>query len=137
MARVAGTVVEVRDGRAWVECRAETAGCGACATGHGCAWRTRAGVARRLTVPGLLDGRPLETGEPVELEADEARLLAAALRLYLPPLCGLLAGPALMRGLAWEPGAVPLLAGAVGLLAGSVVARAWTRHGPAIALRRP
>jgi positive regulator of sigma E activity len=136
MARVAGTVVEIRDGRAWIECRTDTAGCAACATGHGCAWRSRAG-ARRLSVPGLLDGRPLEPGEPVELEADEARLLAAALRLYLPPLCGLMAGPALVRGLAWEPGVVPLLAAAVGLVAGSVVARAWTRHGPAIALHRP
>ena len=136
MARVAGTVVEVRDGRAWIECHTEPAGCGACATGHGCAWRSRA-WAQRLAVPGLLDGRPLETGEPVELETDEAQLLAAALRLDLPPLCGLIAGPALVRGLAWEPGAVPLLAAAVGLLAGSVVARAWTRYGPAIALHRP
>ena len=136
MARVAGTVAEVRDGRAWIECRAEATGCGACAAGRGCSWRSSAG-SRRLEVAALLDGRPLEPGEAVELEADEGAMFAAALRLYLPPLVGLLAGPALLRGLDWDAAAWPALAAAAGLLLGCLVARRWARAVPPAALYRP
>ena len=45
------------------------------------------------------------------------------------PLAGLLAGPALLRFVGWEQGVTPLLAAVVGLLAGSLVARRWTRAG--------
>jgi positive regulator of sigma E activity len=136
VARIAGTVVEVHGGRAWVECRAEATGCNACASGRGCSWRATTG-SRRVEVDKVLDGRALEAGEAVELEADEAALFAAALRLYLPPLAGLLAGPALLRGLGGDVAAWPALAAALGLLLGCLVARRWTRAVPAPRLHRP
>ena len=136
MARVAGTVVDVRDGEAWIECRPETTPCGACASGRGCSWRA-AVEPPRLAVPALLEGRRLEAGDAVELETDDAALFRAALRLYLPPLAGLLAGPALLRGLGWDAAALPLFAAACGLLLGGLVARTWTRTAPALTLHRP
>ena len=85
----------------------------------------------------MLDGRVLEAGEVVELEAGEAALFGAALRLYLPPLAGLIAGPALLRGLGGDVAAWPALAAAAGLLLGCLLARHWTRAVPAPALHRP
>ncbi|HET9693997.1 MAG TPA: SoxR reducing system RseC family protein [Steroidobacteraceae bacterium] len=136
MARVAGTVVEVRDGRAWIECTAEASACAACSSGRGCAWASRGG-SRRFETAAALDGRVLQPGEAVELEADEARLLAAAARLYLPPLAGMLAGPALLRLAGLDAGVAPLLAATAGLLAGGLLARAVTRGAPGVVLRRP
>jgi len=136
VARITGAVVEVRDGDAWIECRAEATSCGACANGRGCSWRSASGP-RRLEVPALLDGRLLEAGEVIELEADESALFRAALRLYLPPLAGLIAGPALLRGFGWEVAAAPLCAAATGLLLGGLLARRWTRNVPALVLHRP
>jgi positive regulator of sigma E activity len=135
MARIAATVVEVRDGRAWLECHPAAGACGACAGGRGCNWQSSAGP-RRLEVAVPPDGR-LASGDTVELEADEAALFVAALRLYLPPLTGLIAGPALLRGLGWDAGALPLLAAAAGLLAGGLVARSWTRRVPPLTLHPP
>jgi positive regulator of sigma E activity len=137
MSRLAGTVVEVRDGRAVVECEALAASCGACASGRGCSWR-RAGGSRRLEVPAARPDGPLQPGEAVELAVDDGRLLAAAARLYLPPLVGLLLGPAVLRLSGLDAGAAPLVAAAIGLLAGMLVARRWARHGaPAVDVRRP
>ena len=85
----------------------------------------------------MLDGRVLEAGEAVELEADERALFAAASRLYLPPLAGLIAGPALLRGFAGDIAAWPALAAVVGLLLGCLLARRWTRAIPGPALYRP
>ena len=85
----------------------------------------------------MLDGRALEAGEAVEIEADEAALFAAALRLYLPPLAGLLAGPALLRGLGGDVAAWPALAAAAGLLLGCLAARRLTRAVPTPRLHRP
>ena len=135
MARVAGTVVEIRDGRVWIECATPAAACSACAEGRGCAWMARAG-SRRLEAPAQLDGVRLNPGETVELEADEARLLGAAARLYLPPLAGLLAGPALLRLAGPDAGLAPLVAAAAGLIAGSLLARALTRAVPGVVLHR-
>ena len=134
MARVAGTVVEVRDGRAWVECAAEASGCTHCAGGRGCAW-ARTGP-RRVALESTLGGRELTPGERVQLEADERRLLGAALRLYLPPLVGLLAGPALLRASQLDAGVLPLLAATCGLLAGAAVARHLTRRAPPVEVFR-
>jgi positive regulator of sigma E activity len=136
VARLAVTVVEVRDGRAWVEWRAEATSCGACAAGRGCSWRSPVG-SQRLEVAARLDGRGLEAGEAVELEVDDAALFGAALRLYLPPLAGLIAGPALLRGLGGDAAAWPALAAVAGLLLGCFFARRWTRAAPALALHRP
>ncbi len=71
----------------------------------------------------------LEPGDTVEIEVDDSRLLLAACRLYLPPLCGLLAGPLLLRIAGLEDGVAPLLAAACGLGLGALVARRWTRNG--------
>jgi positive regulator of sigma E activity len=136
MARIAATVVEVRDGRAWLECRPAAGACGACAGGRGCNWRSPA-HPRRLEVALPPDGRRLASGDTVELEADETALFLAALRLYLPPLAGLIAGPALLRGFGWDAGALPLLAAVAGLLAGGFVARIWTRRVPPLTLHLP
>lgn len=135
MSRVTGTVVELRDSRAWVACRPAASACGACSSGHGCGW-SRRGAPARLQIPAELEGRPLELGTVLELEAGEGPLLAAAARLYLPPLGGLLLGPALLRVTGLETGAGPAIAALAGLLAGAWIARAWTRRAPAIAVRR-
>lgn len=138
MGRVAGTVVAVREGRAWVDCEVGPAAhCGGCGQqGQGCSWvRPRTGT--RLEVPAELDGRTLAKGERLQLDADEGRLLRAALRLYLPPIAGLLLGPALLRWIGLEAGMAPLAASAAGFLLGGLLARAWTRGGaPVVELRR-
>ncbi|HEX9208571.1 MAG TPA: SoxR reducing system RseC family protein [Steroidobacteraceae bacterium] len=135
MSRVTGTVVEVRDGRAVVECEAQAASCGACASGRGCSWRHAAGT-RRLEVDALRPDGALQPGDAVELAVDDARLLAAAARLYLPPLAGLLLGPAALRIAGFEAGATPLVAAAIGLGLGVLVARRWTARGAPVDVRR-
>ena len=138
MGRVAGTVVAVHEGLAWVDCEVGSAAtCGGCdQRGQGCGWvRPRAGA--RLEVPAVLDGRTLAMGERLQIEADEGRLLRVALRLYLPPIAGLLLGPAVLRWCGLEVGLAPLAASAAGFLLGGLLARGWTRSGaPVVALRR-
>jgi positive regulator of sigma E activity len=133
MARVAGTVVAVRDGRAWIECRAEPAACGAC---RGCSGAGTRG-SRRIETPADAAGAPLAPGDHVELQADERRLLQAAARLYLPLVAGLLLGPALARWAGLEAGLLPLMAAAAGLAAGGLVARRLTRGGAVVRVFRP
>lgn len=135
MSRVAATVVEVRDGRAVVECEAQASSCGVCASGRGCSWRRAAGT-RRLEVDALRPEGTLQPGEVVELAVDDARLLAAAARLYLPPLVGLLLGPAVLRFAGFEAGATPLVAAAIGLALGVIVARRWTCRVTPVNVRR-
>lgn len=135
MSRVVGTVVEIRDGRAIVECEVQAASCGACSSGRGCSWR-RAGGTRRLEVDAARPEGALQPGEVVELAVDDGRLLAAAARLYLPPLAGLLLAPALLRLAGWEVGPAPLVAAAAGLLAGMLVARRWSSPGAPVDVRR-
>jgi positive regulator of sigma E activity len=135
MSRVAGTVVEVRDGRAVVECEVQASSCGACSSSRGCSWQ-RAGGTRRLEVDAARPEGSLQPGEAVELAIDDGRLLAAAARLYLPPLAGLLLGPAVLRLAGLEAGPAPLVAAAVGLLAGVLVARRWTALSAPVAVRR-
>jgi positive regulator of sigma E activity len=133
--RVAGTVVELRGNRARVACQPAASSCGACSSGRGCGW-SRRGRAIQLEIPAELDGRRLEPGTEVELEADEGPLLAAAARLYLPPLAGLLLGPTLLRVMGLDAGVAPLVAATAGLLAGALVARAWTHRAPVVLARR-
>lgn len=135
MSRVAGTVVEIRDGRAVIECEALGSSCGACASGRSCSWRRAAGP-HRIEVDALRADGTLQTGEAVELAIDDGRLLAAAARLYLPPLAGLLLGPAALRLAGLEAGPAPLVAAAVGLVLGLTVARRWTGRGTPLELRR-
>lgn len=127
MTRVTGVVTRVAAGIAQIECgsSAEPA-CGACASGRGCGWQ-RSTQPRVINLAALQGSRSLEPGQRLELEVDDRHLLRAACRLYLPPLAGLLAGPALLRMLGLEQGALPLLAAAAGLAAGALVAWRWSR----------
>jgi sigma-E factor negative regulatory protein RseC len=135
MARVAGTVVAVTDGCAIVECATLPSGCSTCASGGGCRGFAATPGSRTLSVP-LPAGESWRPGDLVELTVDETALLRGALRLYLPPLAGVLAGPALLHAWGGATGAWELAAGAVGLLAGLVAARLWTQRTPTVRVSR-
>ena len=129
MGRVAGIVISIEAGRASIECEAAAqAACSTCASGRGCGWR-RSDNAHPLLIDAETGSRPLEPGDLVELEVDDGRLLQAACRLYLPPLCGLLAGPSLLRWGGLESGTAPYLAAVCGLGLGALLAWRWTRSG--------
>ena len=131
MGQVAGTVVEVRGGQAIVECRAETSACSLCQGGRGCSWQRVVG-RQSLAVPAVQPEGTLQRGDAVILAVDDASLLAAAGRLYLPPLGGLLLAPALLRAAELDQGAGSLIAAAIGLAAGLLVARRWAGQAPAV-----
>jgi positive regulator of sigma E activity len=129
MGLVTGVVTRVEAGRARVECGVSThPACGTCAAGRGCGWQ-RSNQPRRLEIDAHQGTRTLEPGDLLEVQIDDARLLRAASRLYLLPLAGLLAGPALVRVAGWEQGVTPLLGAVLGLIAGGLIARRWTRAG--------
>ncbi|MEY2920272.1 MAG: Positive regulator of sigma(E), RseC/MucC [Pseudomonadota bacterium] len=129
MGQVTGVVTRVDAGRARIECGiSDYPACGACASGRGCGWQ-RSNQPRRLEIPSHQGSRTLQPGDRLEVQVDDTRLLRAACRLYLPPLAGLLAGPALLRFAGWEQGITPLLAAVTGLAAGGLVAWRWTRAG--------
>jgi positive regulator of sigma E activity len=128
MGQVTGVVTRLQAGQALVECAATSAGgCASCSNGRGCGWQ-RTGLRRQLVLDVPPGQPPLQPGESVSISVDDRQLLAAALRLYLPPLAGLLAGPALLRASGLEQGAAPLLAAVVGLALGAAVAWRWTRR---------
>jgi positive regulator of sigma E activity len=128
MAQVTGVVTRIQAGQAVVECATTAVGaCASCSSGRGCGWQ-RTGLRRQLLLD-LPPGQPaLQPGESVAIAVDDRQLLAAALRLYLPPLAGLLAGPALLRASGLEQGAAPLLAAVLGLGLGAAVAWRWSRR---------
>ena len=127
MGQVTGIVTRVEAGRARVECGVSNhPACGACAAGRGCGWQ-RSNQPRRLEIDAQQGLRTLEPGDRLEVQIDDARLLQAACRLYLSPLAGLLAGPALFRVMGWEQGVLPLLGALLGLVAGGLLAWRWTR----------
>ena len=129
MGQVTGVVTRVEAGRARVECGISNhPACGACAAGRGCGWQ-RSNQPRRLEIDAQQGARTLEPGDRLEVRIDDASLLRAACRLYLPPLAGLLAGPALLRVVGWEQGVTPLLGALLGLVAGGFLAWRWTRAG--------
>ena len=134
MARVTGTVVDVRDGHAVVACSEAIGACGSCARGHGCSWRRPGTRHLGVPVPAALDD--LEAGESVQLEISDGRLLGAVMCLYGPPLVGLLAGPFLLRTLDADAGLASLLAAAIGLGAGLLAARLLTRRSAVVGLVR-
>jgi hypothetical protein len=94
------------------------------ADGGGCSWRRAVGH-QALAVPTQCPGGELQQGDAVTLRVDDASLLSAALRLYLPPLAGLLAGPAALRMLLDDTGVASLAAA----LAGLVVVVSWRAAG--------
>ena len=129
MGQVTGVVTRVDAGRARIECGSSNhPACGTCAAGRGCGWQ-RSSQPRRLEIDARQGSRTLVPGDQLEVQIDDARLLRAACRLYLPPLAGLLAGPALLRVVGCEQGATPLLAALLGLVAGGLIAWRWTRAG--------
>jgi positive regulator of sigma E activity len=128
MGQVTGVVTRIQSGQAVVECAATAAAaCASCAHGRGCGWQ-QSGLSRQLLLDLPVGECPLRPGESVAITVDDRQLLAAALRLYLPPLAGVLAGPALLRATGWEQGAAPLLAAGAGLALGAIVAWRWTRR---------
>jgi len=129
MGQVSGVVTRVEAGRARVECGVSNQpACGNCAAGRGCGWQ-RSNQPRRLEIDAHQGIRTLEPGDRLAVQVDDASLLRAACRLYLPPLAGLLAGPALLRVAGLEQGAAPLLGAVLGLFAGGLIAWRWTRAG--------
>ncbi len=129
MGQVTGVVTRVEAGRARVECGVSNQpACGTCAAGRGCGWQ-RSNQPRRLEIDAHQGIRTLEPGDRLAVQVDDASLLRAACRLYLPPLAGLLAGPALLRVAGLEQGVAPLLGAVLGLFAGGLIAWRWTRAG--------
>ena len=124
-------VREVDADRALLACEALAAGCVACAGGGGCALRRLAGGGPALlAVPRRAPGGELlSIGTRVTVSVSEGELLRASGRAYLPPLAGLLGGPALARGLVDGDGWL-LLGAVAGLVAGWAVARTWLRQVP-------
>ena len=135
MSEVAGTVVEIRGGEAIVACHPDVSSCAACRGGRGCSWRRVVG-SRSLAVPLLCPDGELQKGDVVTLRVDDARLLTAAMRLYLPPLAGLLLAPAVLGTLAGGSGPASLVAAATGLVVGFLVARRWTTRMPPVRVAR-
>lgn len=129
MGQVTGVVTRVEAGRARVECGdSDHPACSTCAAGRGCGWQ-RSNQPRRLEIDAQQGTRTLAPGDRLQVRIDDARLLRAACRLYLPPLAGLLAGPALFRVAGWEVGVTPLLGALLGLIAGGFLAWRWTKAG--------
>jgi positive regulator of sigma E activity len=128
MLRVTGVVTGIEAGIARIECSPQgQPACAACAAGRGCGWR-RPNQPRHIEIDTLREGTTaLAPGDTLELEVEEGRLLRAAGRLYLPPLAGVLIGPALVRLLDIEHGLWPLLGAGAGLTLGIVVAWRWAR----------
>lgn len=127
MIRVTGVVTQVEAGIARIECSPDgQPACAACATGRGCGWQ-RSTRSRQVEIDASHAAGTLEPGQQLELEVDAGRLLRAACRLYLPPLAGVLAGPAALRLSGFEHGPLPLLAAGIGLAIGAAVAWRWTR----------
>jgi len=130
--KAAARVREVNGNRARLECDSATVACAACAGRGGCALqRLAGGHETRLEVStSAVDGVLLVPGSRVTVEVAEGELLGAALRAYLPPLVGVLAGPLLARvGADGGEGGI-LLCAVAGLLLGWVVSRAWLRRSP-------
>jgi len=130
--RARARVESVTAGRARLACEAPASSCAACAGGRGCAlrWLGRA-TGTTLDVPETVASRDqLVPGDAVVIEVSDGDLLRAALRAYLPPLLGLLAGAAVARLGAGAGEGVAVLAALAGLVIGWGVARAWLGRAP-------
>lgn len=125
-------VESVHAGRALLACEAPASGCAACASGRGCALRWLGRSAGAIfevpdTVPG---GDRLVAGEAVVIEVSDGELLRAALRAYLPPLAGVLAGATFVTLATGGSEALAVLAALAGLAIGWRVSRAWLDRAP-------
>jgi positive regulator of sigma E activity len=128
MLRVTGVVTGIEAGIARIECSPQgQPACAACAAGRGCGWQ-RPNRPRHIEIDTLRgEATALAPGDTLALEVEEGRLLRAAGRLYLPPLAGVLIGPAVCRLLGIEYGLWPLLGAGAGLTLGMVVAWRWAQ----------
>jgi sigma-E factor negative regulatory protein RseC len=131
-------VLSLAPGRALVEARRRSA-CGRCAARSGCghglldSLASRYAIAFELSVPeGLRDA--LRPGDTVVVGVPERAVLGAALRVYAPPLAGLLAGTLAGGAFLGSDGAAAVGA-ALGLLAGSVAIGVLDRRAPGPAPR--
>ena len=76
------------------------------------------------------DGSALIAGQSVTIEVPDGELLRSAAKVYLLPLAGLLAGPALVRWIGAGSEAAALVAAVTGVVLGWVLARDWVRRSP-------
>ena len=129
--RTVARVLDVRDERARLACD-EQPGCGACSAARGCALRWLGTSDRTsLEVPSVSrDGSVLMPGQSVTIEVTDGELLRSAAKVYLLPLAGLLAGPALVRWIGAGSESAALIAAVTGVVLGWAVARGWVRRSP-------
>jgi sigma-E factor negative regulatory protein RseC len=129
--RAAARVLDVRDERARLACD-EQPSCQACRGGRGCAlsWLGTADRSSLEVSSVSLDGSPLIAGQAVTIEVPDSELLRSAAKVYLLPLAGLLAGPALVRWTGAGSEAEALLAAVTGVVLGWALARRWVRRSP-------
>jgi len=76
------------------------------------------------------DGSELIAGQSVAIEVPDGELLRSSAKVYLLPLAGLLAGPALVRWIGAGSEAAALIAAVTGVALGWVLARGWVRLSP-------
>ena len=76
------------------------------------------------------DGSVLMPGQSVTIEVTDGELLRSAAKVYLLPLAGLLAGPALVRWIGAGSESAALIAAVTGVVLGWAVARGWVRRSP-------
>jgi positive regulator of sigma E activity len=76
------------------------------------------------------DGSALIPGQSVTIEVTDGELLRSAAKVYLLPLAGLLAGPALVRWIGAGSESAALIAAVIGVVLGWAVARGWVRRSP-------
>jgi len=129
--RTVARVLDVRDERARLACD-EQSSCQACRGGRGCALRWFGSSDRAsLEVPSASrDGSALIPGQSVTIEVPDGELLRSAAKVYLLPLAGLLAGPALVRWIGAGSESAALIAAITGVVLGWALARGWVRRSP-------
>ncbi|MFZ1325526.1 MAG: SoxR reducing system RseC family protein [Candidatus Contendobacter sp.] len=118
-------VVEVGDGRVWVETQRQSA-CAGCSakTGCGTAALSQLWGQRRTRTPAL-SMLPLQVGDTVSVAVAEGAVLRGAWVIYFLPIALLLAGALLGQAVFGQAGEEPVvLAGGVGLGLGLLAARA-------------
>lgn len=127
-----GWVIECAGQRARVRVQ-PAQGCPRCAAGEGCGQGVigaMRGESRPvdfwITVP---EGERVSPGDAVMLTMAPSALVAGSALVYLLPLAGLVLGAILGQGLTAGSEAVTTMAGAVGLVGGLLLSRAWLRRG--------
>lgn len=124
-----GTVVDVSEGRAWVETRRLSA-CSSCSAKGGCGSGMLSDyLGKRLSRFQALDAVGVQVGDAVVVGLPAASLVQGALVIYLLPLLGLLLLPLLLHW-RWPQLAEPvsLLGAVLGFLAGLGLVHLFSRR---------